>query len=194
MSPAAFARCKWQRYWLAKGPGILRDHSKIFRLSLISQTRKFDCSMLATLFATFLITALSCSVVAAAQTPSQFRTPDIPALRSVSGKLISAPTKPQTTLRTLVKDGQQPVVGNAEFSEYQFPETSAGEFQELPGQNSLRSTSQVPGARLGTELTPWNQNDILPEIGQTSEPDFDCLLYTSPSPRDRQKSRMPSSA
>ena len=25
-------------------------------------------------------------------------------------------------------------------------------------------------------------------------PDNDCLLYTSPSPRDRQKSRMPSSA
>ena len=24
--------------------------------------------------------------------------------------------------------------------------------------------------------------------------DIDCLLYTSPSPRDRQKSRMPSSA
>ena len=24
--------------------------------------------------------------------------------------------------------------------------------------------------------------------------DFGCLLYTSPSPRDRQKSRMPSSA
>ena len=24
--------------------------------------------------------------------------------------------------------------------------------------------------------------------------DTDCLLYTSPSPRDRQKSRMPSSA
>ena len=27
-----------------------------------------------------------------------------------------------------------------------------------------------------------------------SSPDSDCLLYTSPSPRDRQKSRMPSSA
>ena len=26
------------------------------------------------------------------------------------------------------------------------------------------------------------------------EEDGDCLLYTSPSPRDRQKSRMPSSA
>ena len=28
----------------------------------------------------------------------------------------------------------------------------------------------------------------------TSQETFDCLLYTSPSPRDRQKSRMPSSA
>ena len=27
-----------------------------------------------------------------------------------------------------------------------------------------------------------------------SDPRFSCLLYTSPSPRDRQKSRMPSSA
>ena len=27
-----------------------------------------------------------------------------------------------------------------------------------------------------------------------SKKDSDCLLYTSPSPRDRQKSRMPSSA
>ena len=27
-----------------------------------------------------------------------------------------------------------------------------------------------------------------------AELDIDCLLYTSPSPRDRQKSRMPSSA
>ena len=25
-------------------------------------------------------------------------------------------------------------------------------------------------------------------------PSYNCLLYTSPSPRDRQKSRMPSSA
>eukprot|EP00828_Plagiopyla_frontata_P040347 TRINITY_DN544_c0_g1_i4.p3 TRINITY_DN544_c0_g1~~TRINITY_DN544_c0_g1_i4.p3 ORF type:complete len:111 (-),score=29.11 TRINITY_DN544_c0_g1_i4:40-372(-) len=34
---------------------------------------------------------------------------------------------------------------------------------------------------------------IIPEFSPVS--DFkDCLLYTSPSPRDRQKSRMPSSA
>ena len=31
-------------------------------------------------------------------------------------------------------------------------------------------------------------------LEQASVQDCDCLLYTSPSPRDRQKSRMPSSA
>ena len=35
------------------------------------------------------------------------------------------------------------------------------------------------GSHKGTEFTPFAYN---------------CLLYTSPSPRDRQKSRMPSSA
>ena len=35
-----------------------------------------------------------------------------------------------------------------------------------------------------------NQEFIL----QTPGLDYICLLYTSPSPRDRQKSRMPSSA
>ena len=33
---------------------------------------------------------------------------------------------------------------------------------------------------------------ILPDLGEV--PINFCLLYTSPSPRDRQKSRMPSSA
>ena len=36
-------------------------------------------------------------------------------------------------------------------------------------------------------------NSIIAEMQQSS-PDLTCLLYTSPSPRDRQKSRMPSSA
>ena len=31
-------------------------------------------------------------------------------------------------------------------------------------------------------------------LGETADLDEICLLYTSPSPRDRQKSRMPSSA
>ena len=33
-----------------------------------------------------------------------------------------------------------------------------------------------------------------PDMGTKFHPTYTCLLYTSPSPRDRQKSRMPSSA
>ena len=39
----------------------------------------------------------------------------------------------------------------------------------------------------GAELDAWRKLSY-------AELAFDCLLYTSPSPRDRQKSRMPSSA
>ena len=46
----------------------------------------------------------------------------------------------------------------------------------------------------------WNSSDALEHI-RRFKPDvllldhyMPCLLYTSPSPRDRQKSRMPSSA
>ena len=35
---------------------------------------------------------------------------------------------------------------------------------------------------------------IRSQLLKTLIEDLDCLLYTSPSPRDRQKSRMPSSA
>ena len=35
---------------------------------------------------------------------------------------------------------------------------------------------------------------ILPHIGYVTAENYSCLLYTSPSPRDRTRSRMPSSA
>ena len=38
-------------------------------------------------------------------------------------------------------------------------------------------------------LFVWNS-----AFGKTITMDVDCLLYTSPSPRDRTRSRMPSSA
>ena len=38
------------------------------------------------------------------------------------------------------------------------------------------------------------QKGLLRELLEPLEPLLSCLLYTSPSPRDRQKSRMPSSA
>ena len=36
--------------------------------------------------------------------------------------------------------------------------------------------------------------DAFPNVQQQEQAENSCLLYTSPSPRDRQKSRMPSSA
>ena len=41
-----------------------------------------------------------------------------------------------------------------------------------------------------TNITPYFNSHIF----MISERNNNCLLYTSPSPRDRQKSRMPSSA
>ena len=37
-------------------------------------------------------------------------------------------------------------------------------------------------------------HDLLDYHNNKFDRDYVCLLYTSPSPRDRQKSRMPSSA
>ena len=46
----------------------------------------------------------------------------------------------------------------------------------------------------GDDKKEMNGNGNGKKNGKGSKPDFLCLLYTSPSPRDRQKSRMPSSA
>ena len=46
------------------------------------------------------------------------------------------------------------------------------------------------------EITQDNHLEVYARLVllQASTLQYDCLLYTSPSPRDRQKSRMPSSA
>ena len=43
-------------------------------------------------------------------------------------------------------------------------------------------------------LATLQANDEMYLISKFSSKSYTCLLYTSPSPRDRQKSRMPSSA
>ena len=50
-----------------------------------------------------------------------------------------------------------------------------------------------PAIRAGTRWQPWSQSLIAETFYATTQT-HPCLLYTSPSPRDRQKSRMPSSA
>ena len=48
---------------------------------------------------------------------------------------------------------------------------------------------------LGPDLDNLDgQHSVFGEVAQPSQTHPTCLLYTSPSPRDRQKSRMPSSA
>ena len=44
-------------------------------------------------------------------------------------------------------------------------------------------------------INPCNEDACaIISLGSKEDTDNACLLYTSPSPRDRQKSRMPSSA
>jgi CTP synthase len=44
-------------------------------------------------------------------------------------------------------------------------------------------------------MSPYQHGEVyVTEDGAETDLDLGCLLYTSPSPRDRQKSRMPSSA
>ena len=75
-----------------------------------------------------------------------------------------------------------------------------------------RSTAELQAMAAGTPVAGWALSEVLHydgfEFHFTDQPtsrcirlfcdDLDalggCLLYTSPSPRDRQKSRMPSSA
>ena len=58
-------------------------------------------------------------------------------------------------------------------------------------ENNLEARVSVTGIDEPFVLTPngdtWSGSVDVPQ-------NSDCLLYTSPSPRDRQKSRMPSSA
>ena len=52
---------------------------------------------------------------------------------------------------------------------------------------SLELTGELADGWIGTSFSPENADSFFPHIEN-------CLLYTSPSPRDRTRSRMPSSA
>ena len=57
----------------------------------------------------------------------------------------------------------------------------------MSGVNTLADAVKVT-------LGPKGRNVVLDKSFGSPAITKDCLLYTSPSPRDRQKSRMPSSA
>ena len=66
----------------------------------------------------------------------------------------------------------------------------AGVFDVLVGINLLREGLDMPEVSLVAILDADKEGFLRSETSLIQT----CLLYTSPSPRDRQKSRMPSSA
>ena len=90
-----------------------------------------------------------------------------------------------------------PLIGGLAFSlidgekirEVVVPESSG---EDKP---KSRQSFDTSFALSNVELKPdqWNQTEIR-IVDANAEILINCLLYTSPSPRDRQKSRMPSSA
>ena len=70
-----------------------------------------------------------------------------------------------------------------------------GRRRDAAARNST-SSSTMPTSGLGAQSGMSQLSLSRPNLTQPRPPKFDniCLLYTSPSPRDRQKSRMPSSA
>ena len=65
-------------------------------------------------------------------------------------------------------------------------------FERLEQQ--LATAERVPNAEIRETETSYTVQLELPGVDRDSIDVKACLLYTSPSPRDRQKSRMPSSA
>ena len=63
----------------------------------------------------------------------------------------------------------------------------------LPNQEVGKLLSNVADTQANTMPNTGSPVDVEDPV-QPAMPVNDCLLYTSPSPRDRQKSRMPSSA
>ena len=60
--------------------------------------------------------------------------------------------------------------------------------------NDLNETFNVDGEVVVPEVSPIKPKKITAQVDDIKKDYEYCLLYTSPSPRDRTRSRMPSSA
>ncbi len=124
-----------------------------------------------------------CSADAPAQTESDFRSPEIPALRSLGGRLISAPTTPQTTLQSIAQESpprnQTPLGSNRR--EYQFGSKSAGEFRErLPQQEAIEFSGDLAVEQLNAQLRQ-------PDSNIKTDPNFNGFTPRSSDSLENQK-------
>ena len=84
---------------------------------------------------------------------------------------------------------QDPATGRYSYQKVGFTPVKSLTIPEL-GKTTTAATDTAAAAKSATEQTVKQQTtEVFRPTGGGS-----CLLYTSPSPRDRQKSRMPSSA
>ena len=64
----------------------------------------------------------------------------------------------------------------------------------MPFQSTVGDYQTVATLETFGFLPPMTQDEIYDQIAYIIAQGWSCLLYTSPSPRDRTRSRMPSSA
>ena len=95
----------------------------------------------------------------------------------------------------LVEDEVAIAIRVLDFGLAQFDEadtlTAVG---DVPGTLAYISPERLSGKEASERSDVWAVGVILWEALGGSHPFWGCLLYTSPSPRDRTRSRMPSSA
>ena len=71
---------------------------------------------------------------------------------------------------------------------------SAGDIMAVSDYAQTAATNNITVGRNGSNIQGSASDLIISNSGASMTLVYVCLLYTSPSPRDRQKSRMPSSA
>ena len=80
----------------------------------------------------------------------------------------------------------------ASVFEYYAGITDKIEFKMIPSSNNTFNYVVLEPYGVSLQIIPWNYPISL--FARSVAVSLVCLLYTSPSPRDRQKSGMPSSA
>ena len=105
----------------------------------------------------------------------------------MAGQVKATPTFALTPSSERTPTAQNYIV-NFDFLNQYLPDTYEKEFERY-GNRTISSFLRMVGAEMPTnsDLIKWAEQGRL-------HTKYTCLLYTSPSPRDRTRSRMPSSA
>ena len=104
-------------------------------------------------------------------------------------KMVYCSKMKEKHLIVLERDSKKYKVYNSRTGKV-YPEFPSGKMTGVMGSFIAAEYIDFPGKRHGLLATTSSDNCI--RFWETQN--YTCLLYTSPSPRDRQKSRMPSSA